>query len=380
MASIKILGAGLSGLTAAINLAKAGYKIDVYEKNKDSGMRFNGDLQGLENWSMEKDILQDLTSMNIKINFSANPYHVLHVRDSKLKDKVIKSKRPMFYIVQRGALKGSIDYGLKKQALDSGVKIHYGKTLSEKDIKNDKSNIYIIASGPKDVFAVAVGISFRTNNKDIAIGILDDSIAPKAYGYILVSKGKGCIATVLAKDFVNANNYFKKLMQAEKKIINVKKTNIKKISGFGNFHIMDNYFKDEKYWVGEAAGMQDKLWGFGMRYAITSGYLAAKSIIESRDVKGNKIKEIEGNNMKEIEKVKGYLYDKLIKERFVNQLKTSAVNRFFYEKLGNGGYRFFVDKAKNNPFKFLNKAYNSNFLRKVLFHFGVGRSFSIGKR
>ncbi|MBI4453645.1 NAD(P)/FAD-dependent oxidoreductase [Candidatus Woesearchaeota archaeon] len=378
MASIKILGAGLSGLTAAINLAKAGYKVDVYEKNKDSGIRFSGDLQGLENWSMEKDILEDIKSMNININFSANPFTKLNVYDDELHEKAIMSKRPMFYIVQRGALKGSIDYGLKKQALDAGVKIHYGKTLSEKDIKNDKSNIYIIATGPKDIFAVAVGISFTTSHKDIAIGILDDNIAPKAYGYILVSKGKGCIATVLGKDFINANNYFKKLMQAEKSIINLKKTNIKKISGFGNFHIMDNYFKDGKYWIGEAAGLQDKLWGFGMRYAITSGYLAAKSIIKSRDIKGN--------NIKEIEKVKDNGYDKLMKERFINQLKTSAVNRFFYEKLGNKGYRYFVNKAKNGPFEFLNKAYNSNFLRTALFHVfhigigGVGRSFGITKK
>lgn len=347
MKKIKILGAGLSGLTAAINLAKAGYKVDVYEKNKDSGMRFNGDLQGLENWTMEKDVLQDLNSMNIKINFNANPYKLLHVYDDNLKEKLIKSKRPMFYIVQRGALKGSIDYGLKKQALDAGVNIHYGKTLFDKDKGIKKADI--IATGPKNVSAIAVGISFRTNHKDIAIGILDDTIAPKAYGYILVSKGKGCIAAMLADDFVNANNYFNKLMQAEKKIINVKKTNVKKISGFGNFHIMNNYFKDNKYWVGEAAGLQDKLWGFGMRYAITSGYLTAKSIIENKD------------------------YNALIKERFANQLKTSAVNRFFYEKLGNRGYRYFVRKAEDNPLRFLKKAYNSSFLRAMMFHVGVGK-------
>ena len=54
MKEVKILGAGLSGLTAAINLAQIGYKVDVYEKNKDVGMRFHGDLQGLENWSKKK--------------------------------------------------------------------------------------------------------------------------------------------------------------------------------------------------------------------------------------------------------------------------------------------------------------------------------------
>jgi phytoene dehydrogenase-like protein len=37
MKEMKILGAGLSGLTAAINLAKEGYRVDVYEKYKDVG-------------------------------------------------------------------------------------------------------------------------------------------------------------------------------------------------------------------------------------------------------------------------------------------------------------------------------------------------------
>lgn len=60
MKQIKILGAGISGLTAAINLAKAGYKVDVYERNKDVGMRFGGDLQGLENWSDKEDVLEML--------------------------------------------------------------------------------------------------------------------------------------------------------------------------------------------------------------------------------------------------------------------------------------------------------------------------------
>lgn len=74
MKSIKILGAGISGLTAAINLAKAGYKVDVYERNKDIGMRFGGDLQGLENWSEKEDALDSLKRMNIKINFDCDPF------------------------------------------------------------------------------------------------------------------------------------------------------------------------------------------------------------------------------------------------------------------------------------------------------------------
>jgi phytoene dehydrogenase-like protein len=51
MENIKIMGAGISGLSAAINLATAGYNVDVFEKRSDCGLRFDRDINGLENWS-----------------------------------------------------------------------------------------------------------------------------------------------------------------------------------------------------------------------------------------------------------------------------------------------------------------------------------------
>lgn len=71
---IKILGAGISGLSAAINLAKAGYEVEMFESRGDSGARFKGDLQGLENWSSKKDVLKDLKAMNLKLNFDYNSF------------------------------------------------------------------------------------------------------------------------------------------------------------------------------------------------------------------------------------------------------------------------------------------------------------------
>lgn len=59
---IKILGAGLSGLSAAITLAKAGQPVDVFEVENEVGKRFRGDLEGLENWS--EKLLLTLISIN----------------------------------------------------------------------------------------------------------------------------------------------------------------------------------------------------------------------------------------------------------------------------------------------------------------------------
>ena len=49
---ITVMGAGLSGLAAAIVLAKAGKEVHVHDIRADSGARFDGDFQALENWSL----------------------------------------------------------------------------------------------------------------------------------------------------------------------------------------------------------------------------------------------------------------------------------------------------------------------------------------
>lgn len=52
---------------------------------------------------------------------------------------------------------------------------------------------------------------------------------------------------------------------------------------FGNYGITPLIKHADKIIVGEAAGFQDANWGFGMRHAIESGYLAARAIIERQD-------------------------------------------------------------------------------------------------
>ena len=53
--SITIMGAGLSGLAAATLLARAEKDVHVHDIRSDSGARFDGDFQALENWSMDED-------------------------------------------------------------------------------------------------------------------------------------------------------------------------------------------------------------------------------------------------------------------------------------------------------------------------------------
>ena len=57
---IHILGAGLSGLAAATLLARSGREVHVHELRKDSGARFDGDFQGIENWTGDIDFFDEL--------------------------------------------------------------------------------------------------------------------------------------------------------------------------------------------------------------------------------------------------------------------------------------------------------------------------------
>jgi 2-polyprenyl-6-methoxyphenol hydroxylase-like FAD-dependent oxidoreductase len=117
--NIKIAGAGPAGLTAAINLAKAEYQLDVFEKNYDTGVRFNGDLHGLENWSRKKDVIDELHDMNIKCtDFNYTGFKNLRISNGT-KNWDFSCNRPAFYLVRRGNIEGSIDQGLKKNSIRS---------------------------------------------------------------------------------------------------------------------------------------------------------------------------------------------------------------------------------------------------------------------
>ena len=68
MAKIKILGGGIAGLTAAINLKKGGVDVEVHENKSFCGKHTN-DFQFLEYWTFSEDALDILNHINIQTNF-----------------------------------------------------------------------------------------------------------------------------------------------------------------------------------------------------------------------------------------------------------------------------------------------------------------------
>lgn len=303
MRKIKILGAGLSGLTAAINLAKSGYSVEVYEKNKDVGMRFNGDIQGLENWSDKKDICEELKELNVGVDFDCTPFHdVILTNCSKARE--IHWKKPIFYLLKRGPFSGTIDYSLKAQALKSGVNIHFQECLA-------KNEADIIATGPivDEAVGIVKGIAFKTNSKDTAILAFNDELASKGYSYLLVMNGYGCLCTVVRRsEAIRINSYFEKTKEFFLGKMGFQIQPVNDVSGIGSFSIK-KVTEGAALYVGEVAGLQDFCLGFGMRFAFASGYLAAQSVIHKTD------------------------YEITADKHFGKRLRAGVVNRWLWENI-----------------------------------------------
>ena len=336
---IDIVGAGPAGLVAAINLAKAGVRVTLHEAASGVGHRFHRDFQGIENWSTEADLRDLLAGINVKINFRFEPYKGGVFFSPCLERRQIRTREPLFYLVERGGEEGCLDFGLLQQAREAGVKI----------ICNARSWAVnqggVIAIGPRAADAIAKGIVFETDVSDEAYAIIDDRLAPKGYAYLLTNNGSATLATVIFRDFRNEKSYFDRTLETFRKLVPMTMKNVREFGGYGNFFLRPSAIEGKKVYLGESAGFQDALFGFGMRYAMTSGFLAAQSIIN------------------------GASYDKLWKGSLLPQLRTSLSNRMIYELLTNRGYEFIFRRiaTRSDLRDSLRQQYNRSFWKSGLF-------------
>ncbi len=199
-----VCGAGPAGLVAAITLARAGRRVIVYERHTEVGNRFHDDLQGLENWTTEGDVLEELASFGVEVNFTAAPFHEAVLFDPEGREHVYQSPHPMAYIVHRGAVPGSLDLGLREQALAAGVEIRFREPCRQ------LPNGGIVAEGPHGADAIGVGYLFDTDRADGAFVALSDDLAPQGYAYLLIQGGRGTVMSWLYDDFHRDREYLER--------------------------------------------------------------------------------------------------------------------------------------------------------------------------
>ncbi len=313
-AAVEIAGAGSAGLAAAITLAHAGLRVIVHEAHKEVGYCFGGDFQGLENWTTREDVLSVLKNLGLTTDFTAVSGRNGSVFDASGKCYEINGDETLFYLVERGPGPDILDSVLLRQAQALGVKVHFNSRLRH------MAGEGILAADPRAADAIAVGYHFETDIADGYWVIFDNDLAPKGYAYLLVMNGKGTVKSCMFSGFKQEKFYLQRILEAFQRLVGLEMKNPRPHGGSGNSLIPQSARSGPHPLVREQAGFQGTLWGFGMCLAISSGVLAARSLLNNEN------------------------YDTLWQRELKLQMETSVVNRALFSLLGNRGYGWFLQR------------------------------------
>jgi flavin-dependent dehydrogenase len=211
----------------------------------------------------------------------------------------------------------------------------------------------IIATGPisRQIFVIDKGIVFKTRARDRVIGLVNNKAAPRGYAYLLITKGYGCLSSILFDRFDEIHTCF---AEAQRLFLNMVDVDIQEphaVGGVGSFSTVPLRQKRRGVVAGEAAGIQDMLWGFGIKNALISGFMAAKSILDQED------------------------YGVMAGRFFGDKMKASIVNRFIWETFGRDGYSFLLrlTAGRKDPLHFLYLTHQFTVLHRLLYPLAVNK-------
>ncbi|MBF0253795.1 MAG: NAD(P)-binding protein [Candidatus Omnitrophica bacterium] len=267
---VRVAGAGPAGLAAAIRLRLLGRDVEVHESSDRVGSRWCGGFQVLENFSEEEDILEFLKRSGVPVGFRNRPVHRVRLWDPKGIPTDFESPVSLGYCVTRGSEPGDLDHSLWEAAKALGVNVRFGSHLPASE-----ADIY--AGGPRRVDGIGREIIFDAPLEDRMSVLLDPRLSPGGYAYFFVFDGRATLGMAIVRDFKNTNRHFE---EVQRRFADLEKVEIPRAQAT-NHHV--NFFVQHgadsgPFFAGEAGGFQDYLFGFGMRFALESGILAAQSV------------------------------------------------------------------------------------------------------
>ena len=317
--SVRVAGGGLSGLATALLLARAGRGVEVWDRRLGGGGRFHDGWQVIENGTGEEDALDELAALGFA-GFEAIPATRAVFLDGLGGRHEVASERPYAYFIRRGAGTGCIDATLRRQALAAGVTLHEGRPAPER--------VDVVATGPRQADGVAREVVFTSDLPDTIAVLFDPVVTPTGYAYLFCLGGHATFGVAQVRRVAALREGAREAWRRFR-------------AAFGEFAVRDereggqfmNFFlprslrdADGRWHAGEAAGVQDFLYGLGNRLALRSAGLAADGVL-------------------------GRFDPERLRRTVLRPMRQTVALRFAYERLGRRGFARFCRAAAAGDFR-----------------------------
>ncbi len=181
--TITVAGGGLSGLSVALLLARAGHPVEVFERKPAAGGRFVGGWQVLENGSRTDDALDELVALGFPPGLPVREVRTALFLDGFHRVWEVHSSVPFAYFVRRGTGAESLDEWLARELAAAGGRLHRGVP--------PPPSAQVLATGPRQADGVARELVFTSELADTVAVLFDPELTPTGYAYLFSLDGWG---------------------------------------------------------------------------------------------------------------------------------------------------------------------------------------------
>lgn len=269
-------------MTCATALANAGAAVEVYEKKSRLLPSSGPHTEGIRNYG-SIDAIKELNS----VGFSPAPFGIVNRTFRHSPNCLNLLTGPAYYLFMRGREANTVDQVLYRQAKAAGVRFRFGEALpaSEADVA---------ATGPpKERFNIlGAGYTFSAEGSSLELhtvhALLDNRVAPA--GYLVITPGTR-YHSIYSVSWAELR--FERLLAMTRAAFEIpwirrilgESRWVSKINGraYVTADPISYAVEGTSLLVGEAGGFQDAIAGFGFRYAVLTGSLAATAVRDGQD-------------------------------------------------------------------------------------------------
>jgi hypothetical protein len=305
MSKIIIVGAGLSGMTAGICLARDGYEVEIWDRgNAVGGVALEQEAE------MKKPVaIADMTPFNIG---RLSRYLGFDLMPDKEKNNHIDYFTPLpsarFYIsgtkcdmhypddlhmklVERGPRPSSLDSHLYHTARNAGVKFRYNVAVESKKDFSELPTGSIVATGMFRKSYIALDVPFVQAYAYFAVQGFKKYQGPetivyldkytKDYGYFTIINGIGAAILFQRGAGISsaAREWFPRRLNEDEGLDFADWRTIEDYAGTPTGSLFNpRLFHDRFILTGTLAGLQDPSWVLGVHGALVSGKIAAIAV------------------------------------------------------------------------------------------------------